>query len=447
MFMNTTLSDDLLDKFSQALKPSFETFAAVYPGETGLRQPVHVVYGGAHLFKSDTTAKLGALARKSFETYAPDAKTFAEIFGLNESAAEKIFERVTGKLAREPVEDFRIDFEDGYGIRADTEEDEHAANAALETAKAIEFASLPKFFGIRIKAFTAESHRRAIRTLDIFLTNLLDHSSRILPANFVVTLPKIVASTQVAMLADILETFESRYNLPENSLKLEIMVETTQAIFDENGAANLPKILAAARKRCTAAHFGAYDYTASCNITAADQDLLHPACDFARNMMQTAFAGTGVRLADGATNIMPIAAHRGENLTAQQEDENILTVRRAWQIHSRHVRNSLKNGFFQSWDLHPAQLIPRYAAVYSFFDENLDATAERLKNFVGKAAQATLVGEVFDDAATGQGLLNYFLRAINCGALNEQEVLSLTGLSLEELSGGSFMKILQNRQK
>jgi hypothetical protein len=52
---------------------------------------------------------------------------------------------------------------------------------------------------------------------------------------------------------------------------------------------------------------------------------------------------------------------------------------------------------------------------------------------------------VFDDAATGQGLLNYFLRAINCGAITKDEALRLSGLTLEELQSGSFVKILKSR--
>jgi hypothetical protein len=83
--------------------------------------------------------------------------------------------------------------------------------------------------------------------------------------------------------------------------------------------------------------------------------------------------------------------------------------------------------------------------VYAFFLEGLDAASERLKNFVQKAAQATLVGDVFDDAATGQGLLNYFLRAMNCGAITEDEAVEKSGLTLAELRGRSFAKILKNR--
>jgi hypothetical protein len=91
--------------------------------------------------------------------------------------------------------------------------------------------------------------------------------------------------------------------------------------------------------------------------------------------------------------------------------------------------------------------VTRYAAVYSFFLESLDAASERLRNFIAKAAQATLVGEVFDDAATGQGLLNYFLRAINCGAITAAEAQAQTGLTPEELRSASFVKILDGRKK
>jgi hypothetical protein len=191
-------------------------------------------------------------------------------------------------------------------------------------------------------------------------------------------------------------------------------------------------LIAEGNGRIVAAHFGTYDYTASMSITAAHQHMLHPVCDFAKHVMQIALAGTGIWLSDGATNIMPIGARE--------------VVHQAWRLHSAHVRHSLMTGFYQGWDLHPAQLPSRYATVYAFFIEGLAAASERLKNFVQKAAQATLVGDVFDDAATGQGLLNYFLRAMNCGAITEAEALSMSGLSLEELRSRSFARILANRR-
>ena len=69
-----------------------------------------------------------------------------------------------------------------------------------------------------------------------------------------------------------------------------------------------------------------------------------------------------------------------------------------------------------------------------------------MSNFVEKAAQATLIGDVFDDAATGQGLLNYFLRALNCGAVSLDEV-ARTGLTLEEIQLRSFAAILKARRE
>jgi len=359
---------------------------------------------------------------------------------------DTIFARVGEKITREAVEDFRIDFEDGYGIRPDAEEDGHAMSAAEEVAKGMVAGTLSPFSGIRIKTFSEELHARSIRTLDLFLTTLVVASGGKMPDNFVVTLPKIVTPEQVAALADIFDEIEPKLGLEPNSLKMEMMIETTQSIIASDGEIGLPRMLAAARGRCTGAHFGTYDYTASCSITAAYQDMLHPACDFARNMMQISFSGTGVWLSDGATNIMPIAPHRGPDLTAEQIAENRSVVHRAWKLHYDHCRHSLANAFYQGWDLHPAQLPTRYAAVFAFFLEGLDAASERLRNFVEKAAQATLVGDVFDDAATGQGLLNYFLRAINCGAVTEQEAVERTSITLDELRSGSFVKILKNRQ-
>lgn len=449
--MKTTLSEESTREVTRRLQQANAAFSQRYPGETGRRQPVHTVYGGAHLFKADSAQRLGTLARRALDQYAPDYASFARAINLpgTDELAQTIYTRVQEKLEREPVEDFRIDFEDGYGNRPDAEEDGHAATAAGEVAAGIAAGTLSPFIGIRIKPFTEELRERSIRTMDIFISTLLEKSGGRLPENFVVTLPKVVMPEQVAALADLYDIFEEQSGLEKGALKFELMIETTQSIINQYGNSNLPLMLDAARGRCIAAHFGTYDYTASCNITAAHQHMMHPACDFARHMMQVAFGGTGVWLSDGATNIMPVAPHRaseGQELTPEQVEENRQTVHRAWRLHYDHIQHSLENAYYQGWDLHPAQLPTRYAAVYSFFLQSLDAASERLRNFVEKAAKATLVGDVFDDAATGQGLLNYFLRAINCGALTESEATRLTSLTLAELRSGSFVKILKGRQ-
>ncbi|CAN5666912.1 aldolase/citrate lyase family protein [soil metagenome] len=479
--MATTLSPDDLAKTLAYLAPGQDALAKRYPGESGKRQPVHTVYGGGHLFKADTAPKLGVLAKKSLAEFAPNAFVFARAIGLpghehlpkavndaritlaelekNPSGvkaanphawfAHTVYTRVVAKLEREPVEDFRIDFEDGYGNRPDAEEDGHVEAAARELAKGAKEGTLPPFIGIRVKPYTRELAARSIRTLDIFLTTLVEASGGKLPAGFVVTFPKIQFPEQVTAFVDVLDTLEAKLGLANGSVQIEIMVEQTQTIFTEDGKSALPLLHDAARGRLTGAHFGTYDYTASCSITAAHQHMTHPACDFARHMMQVAFGGTGVFLSDGATNVMPVGPHRvkGETkLSREEELENRAAVHRAWHLHTAHIRHSLEHAFYQGWDLHPAQLPTRYAAIITFFLEGLPPATERLKNFVDKAAQATLVGDVFDDAATGQGLLNFFLRGLSCGALTEAEALA-TGLTVDEYRSRSFVKILENRRK
>ena len=429
---DTTIPDGALAVFVDALDSANVRVAQRFPGDSPARQPVHVVYGGAHLFKADAAQKLGAVALRTLQEHAPDAASLASALGLDPASADRIYPRVIDKLTREPVEDFRIDFEDGFGHRPDREEDEQAQRAAGEVAVGLRDGTLPSSIGIRIKPLSEELKRRSLRTFDLFLTRLLERTGGKLPPNFVVTLPKITAPEQVAALASACDAFEYWRELPSGTLRFELMVETTQSIFAADGSVALPRLIAEGGGRIVAAHFGTYDYTAACGITAAHQHMLHPVCDFAKHVMQVALAGTGIWLADGATNVMPIGSRD--------------VVHRAWRLHAEHVRHALVTGFYQGWDLHPAQLPSRYAAVYAFFLEGLDAASERLKNFVQKAAQATVVGDVFDDAATGQGLLNYFLRAMNCGAITEQEAVDKSGLTVEELRGRSFVKVLASRR-
>lgn len=478
--MKRTLSPESLHEIRARLEQAHKALERRYPGAPASRQPIHVVYGGAHLFKAGTPGRLGELALRSLDEYAPDFAAFAKAVGMPGAAtlpdthnaaaaiaktiefdseaarrenpaawlAHTVYERVREKLQREPVEDFRIDFEDGYGNRPDDEEDAHAAAAASELAAGMNAGELPPFIGVRVKPFTEELRERSIRTLDIFLTALAEKTRGALPKGFCITLPKVNLPDEVAALADICSRFEPMLDFEPGALRIEIMIETPQAIFNERGEANLLPLVGAARGRCVAAHFGPYDYTASLSI-APREAITHPASDFARETMQVALAGTGVRISDGPVNILPIPPHRaakgGTALSARQNESNRETVHAAWKLHYDCVSRALASGYYQGWDLHPAQLPTRYAAVYSFFLENLDSAARRLRNFIEKAAQATRIGHVFDDAAMAQGLLNYFLQAINCGALKPDEVESLTTLSADELRSASFVKILARR--
>lgn len=394
------------------------------------RQPVHTVYGGAHLFRADTARKLGDVALRTFDEHLPASGPFGNLFGIRDDLARTVHERVRAKLEREPVEDFRIDFEDGYGHRRDQEEDEHAESGAAQVTAGFRNDTLPPCIGIRIKPLSPELSARSLRTLGLFISFLNREIGAEIFDRFFITLPKLTSLDQPAQLARALGELESKLDLQPRTLRFEIMVETPQTLFLPDGRAAMPLMVDAGDGRVSAAHFGTYDFTASMNVTAAHQHMNHPVCDFARALMQTCLADR-VWLSDGSTAVLPVG----------DRDQ----VYEAWKHHYDDVRRSLMLGFYQGWDLHPAQLVTRYTALYSFFLEAYDAAAARLKNFMQNAAQATLLGSSFDDAATGQGLLNYFLRGINSGAFTEAEVSSATGLTLEEIRTRSFARILELR--
>lgn len=448
--------------------------------ERSARQPVHTVYGGAHLFKAEAAAKLGRSALAALDTWAGDGFAFARAVGLeghetlpaDPAAAATLREqlaadpaavrarhpaawlahtvdaRVRAKLAREAVEDFRIDFEDGYGHRPDEEEDADAVRTARAVAKGMAAGSLPPFIGIRIKALDRATGRRGARTLDQFLTTLLHASGGRLPLGFVITLPKVTRRSEVKALVALLSTIEQQRSLAPGSLHIELMVETAASLIAADGAMALSSLVASGDGRVVGAHFGVYDYTAEMGLAAAEQRMDHATCDLARGIMQIALAGSGVHLSDGATNIMPVpsspASDDGPGAADNSDAQRRAAVHAGWHLHFEHVRRSLGRGFYQGWDLHPAQLPSRYAAVFSFFLRELEPATRRLRAFVAQAARATLSGEVFDDAATGQGLLNVFLRGLACGAITEEE-LGATGLSLDELRSRSFHQILAGR--
>ncbi|MBS1565451.1 MAG: phosphoenolpyruvate kinase, partial [Bacteroidetes bacterium] len=361
-------------------------FQKTYPGDKPDRQPVHTVYGGANLFKSDTCVKMGEIALRNLQTYAPDAATLAEaLHWENNALAQSVYSKIVRKLQTEAVEDFRIDFEDGFGNRPDAEEDATAVQAAQELALGMKQKTISPFIGIRIKPFTEDLKLRGLRTLDIFLTTLLEKTGGVLPDNFVVMLPKVTIPEQVTTMVRCFELLEKANGLQPGSLKMETMVEATQIIMDDEGRNPLMRIIRASEGRCIAAHFGTYDYTASCGITAKYQTMAHPVCDFAHHMTKVALGGTGIFLSDGATNVMPIGPHRGDKLSAEQLAENKASVHHAWRIGFNHSMHSLINGFYQGWDLNPAQLPMRYAATYHFFLDSYNDAVFRLKTFVERA--------------------------------------------------------------
>ena len=403
------------------------------PGLQPGRRPVHVLYGGAHLFQKRTLAKIREVAQAALNTYAPDGTTFAWALGLSlaPDMAIQLRSRVLEKLTREPVEDYRVDFEDGYGVRPDAEEDAHADAVGTALAEAGREGALPPFVGIRIKSLSsAASARRSLQTLERVCQAAAPGGC---PPGFAVTLPKVAFPEQVALIVEALAAVEKRCGWPDGSVALELMVETPQALISPDGTVGIPRLLAAAGPRCRSLHLGPYDLSASLGITGARTTLAHPALDLARRLLVLATSGTSVSVSDGPTTVLPVAPNREENLSREQQAENRRAVHAGWRRTAEDVKRALEDGVFQGWDLHPAQLPARFGALFAFFAAELEPAGARLRSFLDRAAQANRLGVMFDDAATAQLLLNTFRRALACAAVTPAEVERATGLSVDEL--------------
>ncbi|GAA1027408.1 aldolase/citrate lyase family protein [Virgisporangium ochraceum] len=379
------LSAEVSVELDRLLGPVDAVLAATYPGQPRGRKPVHTVYVPADRVVPSLTAAWGRAAREALSAHPP-APFDADLLP-----------RVRAKLDREPIEDLRVDFEDGYGLRPDDEED-----AAVDRAVAALVAGpLPPFVGLRCKSLEASTRARAVRTLDRFLDVLL--SAAELPDGFVVTLPKVSAVEQVTAMTLLCERLESAYRLDAGRLRFELQIETPATVLGADGVTTVVCTLHAARGRCAGLHYGTYDYSASLGIAAAQQSMDHPAADHAKAVMQVAAAGTGVPVSDGSTNVLPVGD------TEQ--------VHAAWQLHARLVRRSLERGFYQGWDLHPAQLPTRYGATYAFFRKGLSAAVARLDAYLARRVEG-----VADEPTTALALAGYLLRGLHCGALDDDEV-------------------------
>jgi citrate lyase beta subunit len=388
-----------------------------FPGDAATSQPLHTLYVPADRVTPTTTVEFGTEALRLLETHAPDAAAFEDAFDVDASVADRARTRVHAKLEREPVEDLRVDFEDGYGARPDDEEDRHAEVAARALHAAREAGTAPVSFGLRVKSFADGRQARSVRTLDAFLTTLIEAAGG-LPEGFVVTFPKVNTAEHVAIFAEVLERLELGLGLPDGTLRFEVQVETPRSVIAPDGSVAAPRILDAAGGRLTAMHFGVFDYTASLGLMPWEQRLDHPANDLARQLLQVALAGTGVRISDGSSNVVP-ASDRTEEVHA------------AWRVHAGHVRHSLSAGFYQGWDLHPSHLVSRYAAVYGWLLAHLDDATARVAAWRAGAASEG----VLDEPATVTSLLRYLRLAVSSGAVDQAEVLERAGLSRAELLG------------
>ncbi len=390
--------------------------AREYPGDGGARQPVHTVYVAADQFVPGFVSRWGAQAREAVQRHGGLKRLCADL-GVPVDLVDDVAARVAAKLENEPIEDLRLDFEDGYGDRGDSVEDADAAAAGLAIAAAVADGTAPPFIGIRFKCFEAETRARGIRTLDIFVRTLIGAGG--LPDGLVLTLPKVSTVSQVEAMVYVCDRLESVHGLDAGRLRFEVQMETPQLILSADGTVPVAELLHRSNRRVSALHYGTYDYSASLGISAEYQSMEHPAADYAKQVMQVAAAGTGVRLSDGSSNVIPV----GEEAA----------VRHAWKLHARLIRRSLQNGYYQGWDLHAAQLASRFIATYSFYREGFAAAALRLKNYVNKTASGTM-----DEPATARALAGYVARGLSCGALTAAEVEAATSLSVGELTALAY---------
>jgi len=408
------VSDDLAALLDDRLAAADAELRQRWPGDPGTRQPVHTVYVPADRFTAETPAEWGAVALELLDREAPSARALAEITGIPVDLVGEVHDRMRAKLADEPVEDLRVDFEDGYGHRPGAEEDDAVRAAAAALSALAGRKGAPPFLGIRFKSFEAPTRRRGLRTLDLLLDGLLTAGE--LPAGLRLTLPKVTSVAQVAAMGEVCERLEENYGLPAGRLVFEIQVETPQAVLAADGTAAVAGMVTAAGGRCSGLHYGTYDYSAALGIAAAQQSLDHPAADHAKAVMQLAAAGTGVRLSDGSTNVLPVG-----------EPER---VRAAWRLHARLVQRALERGYYQGWDMHPGHLPTRYLATYAFFRRDLPATAARIRAYLARAET-----DVMDEPATAQALANAVLRGLDCGAVSAEEAAESTGIDRARLEG------------
>ncbi|MEN8583673.1 aldolase [Arthrobacter sp. KBS0703] len=394
-----------------------------YPGDDGTRQPVHTVYVPADRFTPSLAADWGAQALSTAAAHGGLARLGA-LLGQDGDLAASVASRVEAKLSSEPIEDLRLDFEDGFGDRGDDAEDAAAVSAASAVAAAVAAGSAPPFIGIRFKCFEAPTRARGLRTLDLFVSGLAAAGE--LPDGLVLTLPKVTTVAQVEAMDFAVSRLEEIHSLPAGRLRFEVQVETPQLILGPDGSSPVAQLPHAVPGRISGLHYGTYDYSASLQISAEYQSMEHPVADFAKEVMQLAAAGTGIRLSDGSTNIIPV----GDN------------VENAWRLHGRLVRRSLERGYYQGWDLHPAQLPSRFAATYAFYRQGLPAAAARLRNYIEHTE-----GGVMDEPATARALAAFVLRGVQCGAVGAEDVQALAGVGIPQLTGLAHPRLAHTTSK
>lgn len=409
--MTRRLDDAVLADVDRRLAAADAQLVNQYRGDDGRRQPIHTVYVPGNRYSATMPADWGSIALGTAKD-AGGLDAVAALVGAGsgtDCAPETLAALVENKLTAEPIEDLRIDFEDGYGTFDDATEDADVAQAVAALRMALDAGTSTPFVGTRFKCFEAGTRARGLRTLDMFVSGLVESGG--LPDGLTLTLPKVTSVDQVEAMVAVASALEAANGLPDGRIRFEVQVETPQAILGADGRAPVAQFIHAGQGRVSSLHYGTYDYSASLGIAAAYQSMEHPAADHAKNVMQLAVAGTGVHMSDGSTNILPVG-----------DPENVAM---AWKLHARLVRRHLERGIYQGWDMHPAQLVTRYLATYAFYRGEFAPAAARLRNYVHR-----LDSTVMDEPATARALANVIHRGSVCGALTTDEIEAATDLPM-----------------
>ena len=389
----TRLSDPARARIDAVLSAVDVELDRAYPGDRAEKQPAHTVYVSAADVDADTPGTWGDRASAIADEAA------AVVADLDRTGIASL---VRARLRGQPIEDLRIDLEDGYGWRPDVVEDRDARAAgrtiAIWSARPEQ---APSAFGVRCKGLGAAERARGLRSLEL----VLDAAGGV-PDGFVFTVPKLRAAAQVDAVVMICEELERAHGLPEGALRFELQIESPQAVLGADGRATVAEAIHRGGPRLTGLHYGTYDYSAACGIVSSQQSLEHPVADHAKSVMLVAAAQTGVWVSDGSTQVSPVGSAE--------------VVEAALRRHHRLVTRSLERGFYQGWDMHPGHLVTRWLAVYGFFRSAMSPAVTRLQSYFDRQSS-----EFVDEPATAQSLALVVLRGLSVGAFTEADVLAV----------------------
>lgn len=403
-------AEALLAQLDEELRASDEQAERDGSAKAPAWQPLHTVYVPADAYQPDLPHQWGSAALETLERVVKTPAALASLVDADPALGSRIFTSVSRKLASHPIEDLRLDFEDGLSCGPE-EEDRLIPQLAPRLLAAQEAGLMPAAWGIRFKSLERATRERGLRTLIGVIDAVADDGQ--LPPGFRLTLPKVTALEQVSAMARVCDWMERRHQLVPGSIRFEIQVETPQSVVLRDGLVAGGRLIDAAEGRCDGLHFGAYDYTSACGIVAKYQGVLHPASQHAKQLMQVAAATRRVPLSDGATITMPVGT-----------DEEVM---RALKHHAEIVRDALARGYYQGWDMHPAQLVTRFAANFAFYLDGFDEAAQRVRRYVDDSAASS------DEPASIRALAGHISRAVLCGAVAEADALSATSLTAAEL--------------